>query len=95
MPHHPDDLIHDRLHDVSRVREPKGLEREVVDLLELDPHHRARVRLSDAQWRLVDRVVARITAAEDRATVPHPRTPTVHMEITTWAGEHLEPREPR
>lgn len=80
--HSPTDLVHDPAEDVSERRRVTGVEREVVDLLELEVEHRPWVRLSNAQWRRVDAVAARIARAD--ATVPAPRTTTENdMPITT------------
>lgn len=67
------DQFHDPLDDVSSRRRVTGLELEVVDLLELDVEHRPWLRLSDAQWRRVDAVVARIQRGD---AIPAPRAAT-------------------
>ena len=64
------DHFHDPLEDVSSRRRVTGVELEVVDLLELDPAHRPWLRLSEAAWRRVDALVARIERAD---AIPTPR----------------------
>ena len=67
---HPSpDVVHDRLEDCSSRRRVTGVEAEVVDLLELQPGQRPWLRLSDAWWRRVDALVARI----EQPAVPAPR----------------------
>jgi hypothetical protein len=53
-------VIHDSSEDVFDARRPTAAEAEVIELLELNPEHRALVRLSLAQWRRVDRLAARL-----------------------------------
>lgn len=67
--HPPADLIHETADDVTEPRRPTAAEREVLDLLDLDPERRPWVRLSLADWRRVDAVAARIARA-----VPAPRS---------------------
>lgn len=70
--HPSDDVVHVRDLDVSDRRRPRGVEREVIDLLGLDPDGNDWVRLSLAWWRRVDALVARIEAAA--VVIPAPRT---------------------
>ena len=63
------DQWHDPLEDCSSRRRVTGVEREVCDLLELEPGQRPWLRLSDAWWRRVDALVARI----EQPAVPSPR----------------------
>lgn len=65
------DQWHDPMEDVSTRRRVTGVEAEVCDLLELDPAHRPWLRLSDADWRHVDALVARIEHAD---ALPVPRS---------------------
>ena len=62
-------VVHDRLEDCSSRRRVTGVEAEVCDLLELEPGQRPWLRLSDAWWRRVDALVARI----EQPAVPSPR----------------------
>ncbi|TQN43073.1 hypothetical protein FHU33_2496 [Blastococcus colisei] len=54
-------MIHDSALDVTDAREPTPAQADVIELLELNPAHRPRVRLTLKQWRQVDRVAARLT----------------------------------
>lgn len=68
------DVVHDSCDDVSDARRPTPGEREVLDLLGLDPEHRTWVRLSRTWWARVDALEARIARAD--AAIPAPRTST-------------------
>jgi hypothetical protein len=56
-------MIHDPRTDVSEVRRPTPAEQEVLDLLGLNPARSPWVRLSLADWRSVDDVVAALADA--------------------------------
>jgi hypothetical protein len=56
-------VIHDSDADVLDARRPTPAQAEVIDLLDLNPGHRALVRLSLLQWRQIDRVAARLAIA--------------------------------
>jgi hypothetical protein len=59
-------VLHVADEDVSEVRRLTPQQAEVVDLLELNPGRRRVVRLTLAQWRQVDRLVARIIRSAGR-----------------------------
>ena len=60
-------MIHDSAADVFDARRPTPAQAEVIDLLDLNPEHRALVRLSLLQWRQVDRLVARLARESEAA----------------------------
>jgi hypothetical protein len=57
------DLQHDSLLDVTTAREPTPAQREVLDLLGLDPDRRRLVRLTVEAWRQVEAVAGRLAEA--------------------------------
>lgn len=70
------DHWHETADDVTEARRPTPGERQVLDLLGLDPQQRTWVRLSLGWWRRVDDVTEALRAARsgpDRQD--HPRTP--------------------
>jgi hypothetical protein len=63
------DMIHDPRSDVSEVRRPTPAEREVLDLLGLNPAPSPWVRLSLTDWRRVDDVAAALAGARMQTAV--------------------------
>lgn len=72
----PCELFHDPLDDVSYLPDLTPLQAAVVELLELNPEHRARPRLSCHEMRRVDAVLAWADARTAAAlSIPAPRLP--------------------
>lgn len=66
----PSELFHDPIDDMSFVPDLSTVQAEVVEVLELNPEHRAHPRLTRHE---LDRVDAVIAWAESRPTIPRPR----------------------
>lgn len=58
--------IYDPRRDITEARRPTPAEREVIDLLALDPPHHRSVRLSVSEWERVDAVAEALNEARSR-----------------------------
>lgn len=68
-------MFHDPQLDCTDLYTPNAAQLEALALLELNPHHLTRIRLSVDQWRRTLALVAVLRTART-PTVPTPRPPT-------------------